>query len=101
MCFQVASWWRIGRTKHRLWCSAGAQQGGETQVADLDHPLRTIDEDVVTLEISVDNGRVVAVQVYQAAENLPSPALQNLVINNLVPLAVPASTGVFPVRFFS
>lgn len=42
----------------------------------------------------MDDGRVVAVQVDQAAQNLPRPALHHLLINVLVPLAIPgAGTG--------
>ena len=38
----------------------------------------------------MDNGRVVAVQVHQAAQDLPGPALEHLIVYVLVPLAVPA-----------
>ncbi len=38
----------------------------------------------------MDDGRVVAVQVHQAAQNLVGPPLHHLLINVLVPLAVPA-----------
>lgn len=88
----------MGRTQHRLRRSAGAQQSCQSQVADLDDPFRAIDEDVVTFEVTVDDGRVVAVQIYQAAQNLPCPTLQHLVVDHLVPLAVPADIGGMPVR---
>ena len=91
----------MGRTQHRLRRSAGAQQGCQTQVADLDDTFRAIDEDVVTLEVAVDDGRVVAVQIYQAAQNLPCPPLQHLVVDDLVPLAVPAAIGGVPIRTLS
>lgn len=38
----------------------------------------------------MDDGWVVAVQIDQAAQNLPRPALDHLLINVLVALAVPA-----------
>ena len=38
----------------------------------------------------VANGRRVAVQIHQAAQDLPGPALQHLAVYLLVPLAVPA-----------
>lgn len=38
----------------------------------------------------MDDGRRVAVQVHQPAQDLPRPLLQHLLIDVLVPLAVPA-----------
>jgi hypothetical protein len=52
-----------------------AEDGGESEVADLDITLVTIHEDVVALEVPVDDGWIMAVQVEQAAEDLPAPVL--------------------------
>jgi hypothetical protein len=52
-----------------------AEDGGESEVADLDLTLVTIHEDVVALEVPVDDGWIMAVQVEQAAEDLPAPVL--------------------------
>lgn len=43
------------------------------------------------LEISVNDGWVVAMQVHQALQNLPGPTLEHLLINVFVPLAVPGT----------
>jgi len=40
----------------------------------------------------VDDGWVVAVEVDQPAQDLPRPALEHLIIDNLMPLAVPAQS---------
>jgi hypothetical protein len=40
-----------------------AEDGGESEVADLDLTLVTVHEDVVTLEVPVDDGWIMAVQV--------------------------------------
>ena len=42
------------------------------------------------LQVAVDDGGRVAVQVHQAAQDLPSPPLQDLLIHLPVPLAVSA-----------
>ena len=39
----------------------------------------------------MDDGRSMAVQVHEPAQNLPGPPLEDLGINVLVPLAVPAA----------
>jgi hypothetical protein len=46
--------------------------------------------DRASLQVAVDNGRRVAVQVHQAAQDLPRPPLQHLLVDLPVPLAVPA-----------
>ena len=74
---------------------AGAQAGA--QLLSSARPLRAltraVDEDVVALEVAVDDGRAVAVQVHQAAQDLVGPPLHHLLVNVLVPLAVPAGGG--------
>ena len=57
----------VNRTEHGLWRSAGTQQRGQAEVADLDDSLSAVDEDVVALQVAVDDGRVVAVEVDQPA----------------------------------
>lgn len=66
-----------------------AEDGGQTKVADLDLALVAVHEDVVTLEVPVDDGRIVAVQVQQAAENLPAPVLHRPYVHPPVSLPVP------------
>jgi hypothetical protein len=52
-----------------------AKNGSQAKVTDLDLPLVAVHEDVVTLEVPVNDGRIVAVQVQQAAEDLSAPVL--------------------------
>jgi hypothetical protein len=69
-----------------------AEDGGETEVANLDLSLVAVHEDVVTLEVPVDDGRIVAMQVQQAAEDLPAPVLHRPYVHPPVPLPVPKSS---------
>jgi hypothetical protein len=68
-----------------------AEDGGEAEVANLDLALVTVHEDVVTLEVPVDDGRIVAVEVQQAAEDLPAPVLHRPHVHPPVFLPVPRS----------
>jgi hypothetical protein len=63
---------------------------GQPQVSNLDLPAGAVDQDVVTLEVPVNDGRVVCVQVQQALQDLECPALDGLLTDELVLLAVPA-----------
>ena len=68
-----------------------AEDGREAEVANLDVALVAVHEDVVTLEVPVDDGRIVAVQIQQAAEDLPAPVLHRPYVHPPVPLPVPKS----------
>ena len=68
----------LGRAQHRLRRGPRAEQRRQAEVADLDDALAAVDEDVVALEVAVDDRRRVAVQVHQAAQNLPGPPLEHL-----------------------
>jgi len=68
-----------------------AEDGREAEVANLDLALVAVHEDVVTLEVPVDDGRIVAVQIQQAAEDLPAPVLHRPYVHSPVPLPVPKS----------
>jgi len=68
-----------------------AEDGREAEVANLDLALVAVHEDVVTLEVPVDDGRIVAVQIQQAAEDLPAPVLHRPYVHPPVPLPVPKS----------
>ena len=52
-----------------------AKDGGQAQIPNLDLPLVPIDENVVAFEISVDDGRVMAVEIEEAHQDLPAPML--------------------------
>jgi len=66
-----------------------AEDGSQAEIADLDLTLVAVHEDVVTLEVPVDDRRIVAVQVQQAAEDLPAPVLHRPYVHPPVPLPVP------------
>ena len=53
-------------------------ESGEAQVTNLDQSRRPVDEDVVTLEVSVDDGRSPGVEEVESAEDLPTPAANDL-----------------------
>ena len=61
-----------------------SQNGGEAEVANLDLALVSIDENVVTLEISVDHWRAKAVEIEKASQNLPTPMLHCPYVDPLV-----------------
>ena len=52
----------------------GEAERSEAEVADLDLPLVAVDEDVVALEVAVDGGRRVCVEVGEPVEDLCAPA---------------------------
>lgn len=52
-----------------------AEDGSKAEVPDLDLARVAVDEDVVAFEIAVDDGRVVAVEVGQSAQDLAAPVL--------------------------
>jgi hypothetical protein len=49
----------------------------EAEIANLDDTRAAVDKDVVTLEVAVNDGWVVTVQVDQALQHLPGPALED------------------------
>ena len=67
------------------------EDGREAEVANLDLALVAVHEDVVTLEVPVDDGRIVAVQIQQATEDLSAPVLHRPYVHPPVPLPVPKS----------
>jgi hypothetical protein len=80
-------------TSALTWCAHNRQSplaAGQPQVGDLDLPTRAVDQDVITLEVSVHDGWVVCVQVQQALQDLEGPALDGLLADELVLFAVPA-----------
>jgi hypothetical protein len=50
---------------------------GCAHVSNLDFAMCTIDKDVVTLDVAVNDGRVVRVEIDQALQDLPAPSLNN------------------------
>lgn len=76
------------RTKHSEG-STCACQCGKPQITNFDNALTAIDKNIVTLEVSVDDGGLVTMQVDQPAKNLPCPSLEHLIIRMLVAFAIP------------
>lgn len=68
-----------------------AEDCSEAEVANLDLALVAVHEDVVTLEVPVNDGWIVAMEVQQAAEDLPAPVLHRPYVHPPVPLPVPKS----------
>jgi hypothetical protein len=66
---------------------------GQPQVCNLDLAARAVDQDVVTLEVPVHDGWIVCVQVQQTLQDLKGPALDGLLTDELVLLAVPAGSN--------
>lgn len=54
------------------------RQGGHAQVANFDLPAVTIDVDLVAAEVSMDDGRLLLVQVVQPCQDLPRPFAHSL-----------------------
>lgn len=68
----------------------GSLERGQAQVPNLDRARGARDEDVVTLEVTVDDGGRAGVQEMQPLEDLPAPALQHLQLHLLEPLQIAA-----------
>lgn len=68
----------------------GPLQRGQTQVADLYRACGPRDEDVVTLQVPVDDGRRSGVQEVEAFEDLTAPRAQHLDLHHLEALQVAA-----------
>lgn len=56
----------------------GTFKRGESQISDLDRASGARDEDVVTLQVSVDDGRRSRVQEVKPFEDLSTPTLEQL-----------------------
>lgn len=67
----------------------GTFESGQSQISDFDRASGARDEDVVTLEISVDDGRRACVQEVKPFEDLSTPTLQQLQLHLLESLQVP------------
>jgi hypothetical protein len=65
----------------------------QPKIANLDNSSAAIHEDIVALQISVYNGRIVSVKVNKALQNLPCPPLQSVLAQVLVLLAISVHSG--------
>lgn len=61
-----------------------SQNSSKAKVANLDFPLVSIDENIVTLEISVNHRGVTAVKIEKAFQNLSTPMLNCSYVNSSV-----------------
>lgn len=75
-------------TDHTLG-EGGSFERGQTQVPDLHAARGPRDEDVVTLQVPVDDGRSACVQEVQAFEDLTTPAAQHFGFHHLEALQIP------------
>lgn len=71
----------------------GTFESGQPQIPDLDGARGAGDEDVVTLEVPVNDGRSARVQEVKPFEDLTTPALQQLQLHLLEPLQIPKTKG--------
>jgi len=69
-----------------------AENRSKAKITDFDFPLVAIDENVITLEISMDHRRIMAVQIQKPFQNLPTPMLNSSDVNPSVLKSVPAYT---------
>lgn len=66
----------IAMTSLTYHCVASTQLHlGRAHVSDLDLTVCAVDENVITLDVAVDDGRVVSVQIVQAFQYLSRPAV--------------------------
>jgi hypothetical protein len=73
----------LGGAEHRERCSPSRDIGGEPQVPDAEIARGSVDKDVVALEVPMDDGRDVGVQIEEPAQDLPAPALDDFPADNL------------------
>lgn len=67
----------------------GTFESGQPQISNLDRASWAGDEYVVTLQVTVDDGRCACVQEMKAFEDLSTPALQQFQLHLLEPFQVP------------
>ena len=65
------------------------EDGGEAEIPNLDLTEMAIDKDVIALEISVDNWRIMGMEINQTLQDLPSPFLDCPDVDAPVSLPVP------------
>lgn len=71
----------------------GTFESGQAQISYFHRASGAGDEDVVTLEVTVNDGWCACVQKVKPFEDLTTPALQQLQLHLLEPLQVPEQGG--------
>lgn len=71
MAFSVGVGWGQDRGGEASW-----QQGFQPQVSDCDLAAVAVDVDLVAPQVSMDDGRILAVQIVQTQQHLPCPPLR-------------------------
>lgn len=61
----------------------------KSKITNLNFPLIPINKDIVTLEISMDYRRLMAMQIMKPPQNLPAPMLHRSNINSLMLQPIP------------
>lgn len=70
-------------------CKRSPLESGEAKVTNLDRASGPSDEDVVTLEVTVDDGRRPGMKEVKPFKDLPTPATQDFNLHLLKPLQIP------------
>lgn len=65
-------------------------ESGKAQITNLDRSSGPSDEDVVTLEVTVDDGGRPGMKEVKPFQDLPTPAAQDFNLHLLKPLQIPA-----------
>ena len=61
----------------------------KSKITNLNFPLIPVNKDIVTLEISMDYRRLMAMQIMKPSQNLPAPMLHCSNINSLMFQPIP------------
>ena len=67
-----------------------AFQRSQSQIPNLDEPRGAVDEDVVTLQITVDDGLTASVKEVETSQDLPTPAADHLRLDGFQTTHVPS-----------
>jgi len=66
-----------------------AENCSKAEITNFDFSLVTIDENIITLEISMDHRRVMAVEIDKTFQNLPAPILNCSDVNSFMFKSIP------------
>ena len=61
----------------------------KSKITNLNLPLIPINKNIITLEISMDHRRLMAMQIMKPPQNLPAPMLHSSNINSLMLQPIP------------
>jgi hypothetical protein len=67
-----------------------AENCSEAKITNFDFSLVTIDENIITLEISMNHRRIMAMEIEETFQNLSTPMLNSSDVNSFMFKSVPA-----------